>query len=101
MLRLIPRSCARHLSPTVAIMKQIVMLPPTASADRHKRMMFDITRLPEDQRLVLSLFFHEDLSLDEIATVLERAEDQVAASFYWAHANLGLCPMPPLAAAVA
>lgn len=75
-------------------MKHIVMLPPARTASRHTQLTFEVTRLPEDQRLVLALFFHEGLSLDEIAAVLEHPEEEVAATFYWGHANLGLCPMP-------
>lgn len=75
-------------------MKHIVMLPPALSATRHTQLMFEITRLEEDQRLVLVLFYQEGLSLDQISVVLDVPEDEVAATFYWGHANLGLCPMP-------
>jgi DNA-directed RNA polymerase specialized sigma24 family protein len=79
--------------------KRIMMLPPGPSADPLSRMMYDIVQLPEDERLVVSLFYHENLSLDGIAVVLNVPEDEVAALFYWGHARLGLCAMPELVGA--
>lgn len=63
------------------------MLPPAASADEHTQLMFSITILPRDQRNVLYLFYFERLTLEEIATVLEKSEDDVAALYYTAYCN--------------
>lgn len=76
-------------------MKQMFMLPPHSSADRHTVLMFEITRLPALQRDVLLLFYYERLTLDEIATVLEASEEDVAAQFYRAHEQLGMISAPP------
>ena len=50
--------------------------------------------LKEEQRLVLCLFYGEGATLDQIAHILGRSEDLVAALFYRAHASLGMCPSP-------
>lgn len=60
-----------------------------------------IMRLPEEQRLICCLFYFENISLDEIASLLDQPEPRVAETFYLAHSNvareLGL-PEPALAA---
>lgn len=53
-----------------------------------------ILRLEESRRLVYCLVYLEQLTLEEIAVVLERPEDEVAALFYWAHVDLGTIESP-------
>ena len=71
-------------------MKQIVMLPPDETATPHTRLMYEITCLPEEQRLVLMLFQFERLALEEIAMVLDETEDEVAARLYLAYEAMGM-----------
>jgi DNA-directed RNA polymerase specialized sigma24 family protein len=74
-------------------MKHIVMSAPAPTAPGSWRLASNILALPTDRRTVLALFFHERLTLAEIAQVLDKSEDEVAADFYLAHANLGLASM--------
>jgi hypothetical protein len=74
----------------ISTMKQIVMLPPVDSATPHARLMYEITCLPEAQRLVLMLFHFERLSLEEMALVLDETEDEVAARLYLAYSAAGM-----------
>ena len=60
-----------------------------------------IMRLPEEQRLICCLVYFERISLDEIASLLDRPERSVAEIFYLAHANVARelgRPAPALAA---
>lgn len=49
-----------------------------------------ILRLPEEQRLVLTLFHFERLPLEEVALVLDTSEDEVAALLYLAYVGVGM-----------
>jgi hypothetical protein len=69
-------------------MKAIIMLPPPESSPQ---IAYKYTRLPFMQRTVAQLFYYERLTLDEIAHVLEVSEPEVAALFYFAHVNVGVC----------
>jgi hypothetical protein len=71
-------------------MKYLYMLPPAPSAPDHVKMMHAFSRLPEVERTVLTLYYHEELSLEQIAEVVERSEDDAAAYFYWGHVDAGL-----------
>ena len=77
------------------------MQQPTLATSRVNGYTRAIMRLPEEQRLICCLFYVEGISLDEIASLLDRPEPGVAETFYLAHANvareLGL-PAPALAA---
>ena len=58
----------------------------------HARLGRAIAMLDSERRVILALFYVERLTLDEIAIVLERSEDQVAEMFYRAMEGVGACP---------
>jgi DNA-directed RNA polymerase specialized sigma24 family protein len=58
-----------------------------------------ISQLPHDERIVLILFYFEKLSLEEIAVILGRSEDEIAERFYLAHVGVGTVSMIPAIAA--
>ena len=76
---------------------QQLTLAPSRAQDYTSAIM----RLPEEQRLICCLFYFESISLDEIASLLDRPEPHVAEIFYLAHAavarELGH-PTPAIAA---
>lgn len=78
-------------------MRHIVFTPAEAEAQIDDGLRYRIARLPVEQRLVYTLFYFEELSLEQIAGVIDEPEDHVAELFYWAHANIGAAPAPPLA----
>lgn len=72
-------------------MTETADLSPTAPvAPPHARLRQAIVALPEDQRLVLTLFHFERLSLEEVAMVLDETEDEVAAQLYLAYQGAGM-----------
>ena len=80
-------------------MRPIVFTPTETEAQIEASLRERIARLPVAQRLVYTLYYFEELSLDQISLVVDEPEDEVAALFYWAHANIGAVPMPPTLAA--
>jgi DNA-directed RNA polymerase specialized sigma24 family protein len=80
----------------MAAMQQLPL--GTSRADDYTRA---IMRLPEEQRLICCLVYFERISLNEIASLLDRPEPSVAEIFYLAHANVARTlghPAPALAA---
>ena len=49
----------------------------TAHQDTRRRLAESIDRLPENERLVISLYYHEGLTLKEIGKVLELTESRI------------------------
>jgi len=63
--------------------------PTTAQGWQHESLAAAVSRLNEEDRLILGLFYSECLSLAEIAQVMGRSEECVATDFYLAHEALG------------
>lgn len=80
-------------------MRPIVFTPSETEAQIDQALRESIARLPASQRLVYTLYYFEELSLEQIAMIVDQPEDRVAIDFYWAHANIGAVQYPPLAAA--
>ena len=76
-------------------MHHIGFTPRPASREVIEDLGYEIARLPDDLRLVLNLFYFEQLRLDQIAEVLQEIPDDVAAKFYWAHVYIGAYPTTP------
>lgn len=72
-------------------MKYFGTLPASPSAWDHIQMVQSFSRLPAPQRTILTLYYCENLSLLQIAEVVDRSEDDVAADFYWGHVDSGVC----------
>ena len=79
-------------------MHHIGFAPVPVSRQAIEDLSYEIARIPDDLRLVLNLFYLEQLQLDAIAAVLEETEDDIAARFYWAHVYIGAYPTTPVAA---
>lgn len=80
-------------------MRHILFTPAETSAQIDDTLREKIARLPVDQRLVFTLVYFEELTLTEVAEVIDEPEDEVASLFYWAHAGIGTAPSSPAAAA--
>lgn len=80
-------------------MRPIVFTPTETEAQIEESLRERIARLPVAQRLIYILYYFEELSLAQIAQVVDEPEDEVAALFYWAHANIGVAPIPATMAA--
>lgn len=80
-------------------MRPIVFTPSETEAQINQALRESIARLPASQRLVYTLYYFEELTLEQIATIVDLPEDEVAADFYWAHANIGAVPQLELAGA--
>lgn len=80
-------------------MRPIVFTPAETEAQIDDSLRARIARLPTAQRLIYTLYYFEELSLAQIAQVVDEPEDEVACLFYWAHANIGVVPMPEKKAA--
>lgn len=77
-------------------MRHILFTPAETAAQIDDDLRIKIARLPVDQRLVFTLVYLEELSLSQVAEVIDEPEDDVAALFYWAHAGIGAVPAVPL-----
>ena len=80
-------------------MRHILFTPAETSAQIDDDVREKIARLPVEQRLVFTLVYFEDLTLTQVAEVIDEPEDEVAALFYWAHAGIGAAPFSPAVAA--
>ena len=62
------------------------MQPFAAAPEQFSFVSDALLRLPEQQRVICSLFYLERISLEEIGMLLDLPEPRVAELFYLAHA---------------
>jgi RNA polymerase sigma-70 factor, ECF subfamily len=79
------RKSRRELS-----LENLTFEPPTSNLSATENAIWAralLAQLPEDQRLLLELYYYDDLTLAEVALVLDRNLNTVKYHFYQAHAR--------------